>query len=85
MVFKLQKLSDRACNMFENDVNMYGIQTALNNGRCADMFENDVNMYGIQTVGFGQSAEQLFENDVNMYGIQTAEKIRVSSNGLRMM
>ena len=35
--------------MFENDVNMYGIQTEKIVGKWIDGFENDVNMYGIQT------------------------------------
>ena len=36
---------------FENDVNMYGIQTRLALPRKRILFENDVNMYGIQTMG----------------------------------
>ena len=35
--------------MFENDVNMYGIQTYSYTIRIRIQFENDVNMYGIQT------------------------------------
>ena len=38
------------CPRFENDVNMYGIQTPLNAISFFWMFENDVNMYGIQTI-----------------------------------
>ena len=34
---------------FENDVNMYGIQTIRALALYDYMFENDVNMYGIQT------------------------------------
>ena len=34
---------------FENDVNMYGIQTLSFYPTIKDKFENDVNMYGIQT------------------------------------
>ena len=36
--------------VFENDVNMYGIQTYVSSSVPVNMFENDVNMYGIQTV-----------------------------------
>ena len=35
--------------LFENDVNMYGIQTINLRKNAQKMFENDVNMYGIQT------------------------------------
>ena len=34
---------------FENDVEMYGTQTALFITQIAIMFENDVEMYGTQT------------------------------------
>ena len=34
---------------FENDVNMYGIQTGWYTQANGNGFENDVNMYGIQT------------------------------------
>ena len=34
---------------FENDVNMYGIQTHPVSAAEVALFENDVNMYGIQT------------------------------------
>ena len=34
---------------FENDVNMYGIQTRFGERTERERFENDVNMYGIQT------------------------------------
>ena len=34
---------------FENDVNMYGIQTDRSFLHLIPQFENDVNMYGIQT------------------------------------
>ena len=34
---------------FENDVNMYGIQTRPPQEALNLLFENDVNMYGIQT------------------------------------
>ena len=36
-------------NKFENDVNMYGIQTVISTLSPTLPFENDVNMYGIQT------------------------------------
>mgnify|MGYP007007781454 CR=1 FL=1 len=36
--------------LFENDVKMYGIQTARSGSMQRFMFENDVKMYGIQTV-----------------------------------
>ena len=36
--------------MFENDVNMYGIQTEQFTNTGSGEFENDVNMYGIQTM-----------------------------------
>ena len=35
---------------FENDVNMYGIQTLASTLISSVAFENDVNMYGIQTM-----------------------------------
>ena len=56
---------------FENDVNMYGIQTAKARFGAAIVFENDVNMYGIQTELLESTYFSQFENDVNMYGIQT--------------
>ncbi len=56
---------------FENDVNMYGIQTEEYKQLVKAAFENDVNMYGIQTVACSSSSRVVFENDVNMYGIQT--------------
>ncbi len=34
---------------FENDVKMYGTQTAVKRGWITDEFENDVKMYGTQT------------------------------------
>ena len=34
---------------FENDVEMYGAQTALCGQRYCTLFENDVEMYGAQT------------------------------------
>ena len=38
---------------FENDVKMYGTQTAINNNTLALQFENDVKMYGTQTHALG--------------------------------
>ena len=35
--------------MFENDVKMYGTQTARARARTQGVFENDVKMYGTQT------------------------------------
>ena len=58
---------------FENDVNMYGIQTMGLPFYVLSLFENDVNMYGIQTVFAGLNFSGMFENDVNMYGIQTGK------------
>ena len=58
---------------FENDVNMYGIQTDSSLFTDDSPFENDVNMYGIQTVFAGLNFSGMFENDVNMYGIQTGK------------
>ena len=37
------------CDLFENDVKMYGIQTVSILGTVDTLFENDVKMYGIQT------------------------------------
>ena len=56
---------------FENDVKMYGTQTAkviVDNGR---LFENDVKMYGTQTRMITRLLQMAFENDVKMYGTQT--------------
>ena len=56
---------------FENDVKMYGTQTAVKRGWITDEFENDVKMYGTQTRGSCQTVRRAFENDVKMYGTQT--------------
>ena len=56
---------------FENDVKMYGTQTALAGKWCCTWFENDVKMYGTQTVLQDPAVEAPFENDVKMYGTQT--------------
>ena len=56
---------------FENDVKMYGTQTALTAASVGLMFENDVKMYGTQTKELSERASTEFENDVKMYGTQT--------------
>ena len=56
---------------FENDVEMYGAQTAMTAGHCVYEFENDVEMYGAQTQQIRNPVGVLFENDVEMYGAQT--------------
>ena len=85
MVFKLPLFSSELSQSFENDVNMYGIQTNENKVICENMFENDVNMYGIQTIPIYTASEAMFENDVNMYGIQTHLLLFLHSLSLRMM
>ena len=35
---------------FENDVKMYGTQTAVSSATSSALFENDVKMYGTQTM-----------------------------------
>ena len=56
---------------FENDVEMYGAQTLLDNIKTYVEFENDVEMYGAQTFARPKSNDKKFENDVEMYGAQT--------------
>ena len=56
---------------FENDVKMYGTQTADENGVALEPFENDVKMYGTQTLLLSNNNPPVFENDVKMYGTQT--------------
>ena len=56
---------------FENDVKMYGTQTAKQVSHLATSFENDVKMYGTQTNKTALNTGQKFENDVKMYGTQT--------------
>ena len=70
---------------FENDVNMYGIQTRPPQEALNLLFENDVNMYGIQTQSRKQFSGIEFENDVNMYGIQTDLGLYWLGCSLRMM
>ena len=56
---------------FENDVKMYGTQTAISCRTEPFWFENDVKMYGTQTVISLFKNSTVFENDVKMYGTQT--------------
>ena len=70
---------------FENDVKMYGIQTAPKTASYLREFENDVKMYGIQTDIREDYLDESFENDVKMYGIQTVGHISVHHGRLRMM
>ena len=56
---------------FENDVKMYGTQTAPLRAVLLPLFENDVKMYGTQTFFPPPKCWQRFENDVKMYGTQT--------------
>ena len=70
---------------FENDVKMYGIQTACFLFQQTRLFENDVKMYGIQTVFVPFVALAVFENDVKMYGIQTYSTVSNLMGSLRMM
>ena len=57
---------------FENDVKMYGTQTAICLHVSRAVFENDVKMYGTQTFLHSNSTDLEFENDVKMYGTQTS-------------
>ena len=56
---------------FENDVKMYGTQTAICLHVSRAVFENDVKMYGTQTSAHEEHVYCPFENDVKMYGTQT--------------
>ena len=56
--------------MFENDVKIYGIQTASGQQGNLYTFENDVKIYGIQTPCQLINFFRRFENDVKIYGIQ---------------
>ena len=53
--------------MFENDVKIYGIQTAPTCGDSGGRFENDVKIYGIQTALCDRKMDCMFENDVKRY------------------
>ena len=57
---------------FENDVEMYGAQTFINDQSVVFQFENDVEMYGAQTCKNASYFVAVFENDVEMYGAQTS-------------
>ena len=70
---------------FENDVKMYGTQTAFVHSRTWNLFENDVKMYGTQTSGAIHTTCTEFENDVKMYGTQTLMEWGETQNSLRMM
>ena len=70
---------------FENDVKMYGTQTARMNCMKIVQFENDVKMYGTQTKTTSEMTEQEFENDVKMYGTQTNGEYKWDGTSLRMM
>ena len=63
---------------FENDVKMYGTQTACMAQRNSRRFENDVKMYGTQTNWNTVDLNALFENDVKMYGTQTTKSAESS-------
>ena len=52
-IFLLNEGSSFLTLRFENDVNMYGTQTAYINKNGIEVFENDVNMYGTQTPAKG--------------------------------
>ena len=60
---------------FENDVKMYGTQTAIRRIVVPGMFENDVKMYGTQTFAAASCILCKFENDVKMYGTQTHDQL----------
>ena len=49
MVLKLMQFSACLSMLFENDVEMYGAQTAVRSAVRLVVFENDVEMYGAQT------------------------------------
>ena len=70
---------------FENDVKMYGTQTAPAAIRQLYAFENDVKMYGTQTGLDNIGVINEFENDVKMYGTQTLRSQFPQQRGLRMM
>ena len=70
---------------FENDVKMYGTQTASTWARSSRWFENDVKMYGTQTGLDNIGVINEFENDVKMYGTQTLRSQFPQQRGLRMM
>ena len=65
---------------FENDVKMYGTQTAPYLRIFPIVFENDVKMYGTQTMKADVRRPFEFENDVKMYGTQTGKQWNRSSH-----
>ena len=71
--------------MFENDVKIYGIQTASGQQGNLYTFENDVKIYGIQTPCQLINFFRRFENDVKIYGIQTNITNYKTYISLRMM
>ena len=60
---------------FENDVKMYGTETASATGKPSLAFENDVKMYGTETQPVMSRHRPLFENDVKMYGTETIARV----------
>ena len=71
--------------MFENDVKMYGIQTAQGGVAPRNPFENDVKMYGIQTRRLHRQWKQRFENDVKCMVFKQTLAGNKLHNRLRMM
>ena len=71
MVLKLWRSELTLAELFENDVKMYGTQTANDRYHITGAFENDVKMYGTQTRNKHTRKKPVFENDVKMYGTQT--------------
>ena len=72
MVLKHVTAAGKMTTTFENDVKMYGTQTANSALNEILAFENDVKMYGTQTKKKLCQTTAKFENDVKMYGTQTA-------------
>ena len=85
MVLKHISFIIRIYHMFENDVEMYGTQTATRPVNLTAGFENDVEMYGTQTWIARYSGDLEFENDVEMYGTQTSKPREETGSCLRMM
>ena len=63
---------------FENDVILYGGQTAMPRIFSLRSFENDVILYGGQTISATPPKPARFENDVILYGGQTTTFARDS-------
>ena len=85
MVLKLWRSELTLAELFENDVKMYGTQTANDRYHITGAFENDVKMYGTQTVYPVLSVVDVFENDVKTYGTQTPGTSGKLADRLRMM